>query len=300
MNALSILKYMKTLPNFGKYHPIITIGDSNVFEEYFDYYIVDNMLFIVGVTITDIGSGGYKTLTMIDPSAINNIHCDDALEADFSAVTDDGTTDAALHTAFVTKAKEIIPACAASENNFGLPMQNVRLIVGEESIRLITEGGIHVNGDLLALDVHEYNIGNIVGKPGNSINSKSRIFTTFDQVAAITIPFADTNFSPLKSHAGADIEAACSQYRINHFGSYGKGIIPYYRNEFAKGDRVWSDVEVVSKSGNPNNTVPETRKWFVSLVNKNSDVPMSKEAKANNSWAEYDPDTNTLIVTEGE
>ena len=44
------------------------------------------------------------------------------------------------------------------------------------------------------------------------------------------------------------------------------------------------------------NEKPEKRMWFVSLANKNSDIPLSKSAKANGSWAEYDPETNTLIV----
>ena len=73
MNFLSILKYLKTLDNFNKFHPVICIGGHEIFEEYYDYYIIDGIVYVLGISATDTGSGGYKNLNLSksDPGKCN-------------------------------------------------------------------------------------------------------------------------------------------------------------------------------------------------------------------------------------
>lgn len=297
MNFLSILEYLKTLDNFNKYHPIICVGCHEIFEEYYDYYIIDGIVYIVAITSSDIGSGGYKTISMINPSHITNVYIDDAMNADLSAI--ESPENPASYGDFKSKVTTFLNGCISNPNNFNLPYSKARFLVGDESIR-VHEDGIAVNGDLVSFDISEVSLGAIVGKPGNPMYSDYRMFTNLDKFQVITIPFEDLIYSPMTGFVTEELKTLCKTFRETHFGKWGNGVLPYNRGEYAKGDRVWLDVQVVSKSGNTANEKPEKRMWFVSLANKNSDIPLSKNAKANESWAEYDPETNELIVEEPE
>ena len=278
-NVLSILSYIKTLDNYGKYHPIICVGCHEIFEEYFDYYIVDNLLYIVGITITDIGSGGYKTISVVNPKAITNIYCDDALQADFSSIA---LTENVTDVDFKALAKTFLQKCISNPNNFDLPYTKVRLLVGDESIRLSED--ITLGENIFSIDINELNLGKIVGNPGSPMYGKYRVFTEYDKIQVITVPFSEVFMSPFKDIVGSDILALSDQYRMNHFGVMG---VPNYKHqEYAKGDRVWLDVTIKHKDGTVD---PEVRKWFVSKVHKNSDIPLSKEAREHDSWLEFNP-----------
>ena len=293
MNFLSILKYLKSLDNFNKFHPVICIGGHEIFEEYYDYYIIDGIVYVLGISATDTGSGGYKTFSIVDPSAITNVYIDDVLNADLSKVSGKDVVD---HAAFVTKAKAFINGCISNPNNFNLPYSKAKFLIGDEYIRAL-EDGFAINGDLVSLDVQEISISAIVGPSGlgKPMKDKFRVFTEFDKIQVITIPFSDLKYSPMANFVNEELLSLCQTYRETHYGKWGKGIVAYDHIEYSKGDRVWLDVEIKSKSGNPVNEVPEKRMWFVSKRNRNTDIPLSKEAKANDSWAEFNPEINELF-----
>lgn len=292
MNFLSILSYLKTLTDFSKYHPIISVGNKEIFEEYYDYYIIDGSLFILGISSTSVGSGGYKTLTLVNPNEITNVYIPDTLKVDLTKVT---KVDNITNAAFGDKIKTIIEGCMINPNGFNLPYSNARFLVGYESIRVL-ESGFAINGNIVSMDINELNLGVIVGAEGigKPMYNKYRVFTELPQIQAVTIPLIDLPYSPLATLVNDELITLSKNYLVSKFGTWGSGARPYEQMEYAKGDRVWTDVEVVSKSGNPDNERPEKRMWFVSLKNRNADIPLSKEAKANNSWAEYDPKTNKL------
>jgi len=296
MNFLSILEYLKTLEGFDNHHPVICVGSNEIFEEYYDYYIIDGIVYVLGITSTSVGSGGYKTLNMINPDAITNVYIDDALGADLNNVT---VSPAKGNSTFVDKAKTFINGCIKNANNFNLPYSKARFFVGDESIRVL-ENGFVVNGDLVSFDVQELSIGTMTGPAGlgKPMCDKFRIFTDFNRFQDISIPFADLKYSPMKDFVSNELLELSQNYRETHFGKWGKGVANYEHREYAKGDRVWLDVEIVSKSGDVSKNVPEKRMWFVSKANRNNDIPLSKEAKANDSWAEFDPETNALVVSE--
>ena len=288
MNFLSILSYIKTLEDYHKFHPIICIGCHEIFEEYYDYYIHNNMLYILGISSTDIGSGGYKVISVVNPASITNVYCDDKLKADFTQASEVYPNSDVLNADFISLAKTFLANCKQNPNNFNLPYSNARILVGDESIRL--SKSIEINGDLFSVDITELNIGKIVGNPGSPMCGTFRIFSEFDKIQVISAPFSEVFMSPFASIVSNEVLELSNNYRKNHFSVMG---VPNYKHqEYAMGDRVWLDVTIKRKDGT---IEPEVRKWFVSKVDRNSDIPMSKEAKEHDSWLEYDPETNEAI-----
>lgn len=282
---INVLEYLKNLDGFKNNKPIITVGINNI-ENYYDYYIKDNLLFIIFSTITDDGKNSYFNLAIINPDCITGIYCPYGLKADISKVSADKTNYSSVFTA---KMKEIIPKFldGANNNNFNLAYTKARISVGDEIIR-ITEN-TKINGDLFSIDDNNISLENIVGQPGNTMTKQFRFFSNFNKIESMYIPFDDIPLTPIKDIVGDEILDMVNNLKIN---KYGKPKVPgYERIEYSKGNRIFADIADKTK-----NEKEYTRRYFVSKINNNSYVPLSADAKEADAWLECDSDFTSEII----
>lgn len=281
---LNVLEYIKTLENFNTYKPTIVVG-TNTIETYYNYYIKDNILFIVFQQITDTGNGAFMNLGILNPNSITSIYCNPMLNVDankISSVDDYKTT-------FVNTMKSIIPNLVTGKNtnNFNIGYNKARLSTGNETIRIL-DRNISENGDFLSIDTDELSVGNIVGQPGNIMAKEIRFFTDYNKIDSFSIPLIDVPMTPVYDIIPDDIKTLIENYQYNLF--HAKGAPGYRHVQYGRGDRVWIDVTDKSKG------LTEIRKYFVSKINKNSYIPLSKESKENDAWLECDSTFKTKIA----
>lgn len=281
---INVLEYLKTLDGYKNNKPIITVGINNI-ENYYDYYIKNNLLFIIFSTITDDGKNSYFNLAIINPDCITGIYCPYGLKADISKVSANKTN---YSTIFTNKMKEIIPKFldGANSNNFNLAYTKARISVGDEIIR-ITED-TKINGDIFSIDDYNISLENIVSKPGNIMAKRFRFFTNFSKIESIYIPFEDIRLTPVKDIVDTEILDMVDNLHLN---KYGNPRVPgYERIEYSKGNRIFADIADKTK-----NEKDYTRRYFVSKINNNSFVPLSVEAKEADAWLECNSDFTSEI-----
>ena len=281
---INVLKYIKTLENYKNYKPIITVGINNI-ENYYDYYIENDLLFIVFSTVTDDGKNSYFNLAIVNPDCITGIYCPYGLHADVSAVS---ASSEKYSTAFTSTMKDIIPKFleGANSNNFNLPYVKARISVGDEIIR-ITENTV-VNGDLFSIDDSNLSVESIVGQPGNPMTKKYRFFSNFSKIESMYIPFIDIPATPIKDLVNDEILTLVDTLKTN---KYGDPKVPgYARQEYFKGDRIFADISDKTKG-----ETTYTRRYFVSKINNNNTVPLSVEAATQNAWLECDKNFTSEI-----
>lgn len=283
---LNVLEYIKTLDNFEANKPTIVIAGCNTIETYYNYYIKDSLLFIVFQQATDTGSGAYMNLGIINPDAITSIYCNPNLNVNVSDVSSNAGT---YGEAFASTIKTIIPnfVTGKNTNNFNIGYNKARISVGSEIIRILDKN-VAENGDFLSIDTNEISVGNIVGQPGNIMIKDTRFFTEYSKIDALFIPLIDVPMTPINDIISDDIKTLIENYQYNLF--HAKNAPGYRHVPYNKGDRVWIDVTDKSKG------LSETRRYFVSKLDKNSYIPLSKESKENDAWLECDSAFKTEIT----
>lgn len=281
---INVLEYLKTLDGFENNKPIITVGINNI-ENYYNYYIKDNLLFIVFSTAADDGKKSYFNLGIINPDRITGIYCPYGLKADVSKASASSTD---YSKTFTAKMKEIIPKFldGANSNNFNLAYSKARISVGYEIIK-ITEN-TKINGDLFSIDDSNLSVENIVGNPGNPMVKTYRFFSKFNKIESMYVPLADVPLTPVKDIVGTEILTLIDNFNINNYGN--PKVPGYERKEYFKGDRIFADITDKTK----NETEP-TRRFFVSKINSNYFVPLSIEAKENDAWLECNSEFTSEI-----
>jgi len=287
---LKILEEIKKSEKYSpKTHPIITLNNSEIFEEYYNYFIVNNLLFIVNATFTDIGGNPYVRISLVNPKSISSIQCPKELEFDISTI---GEITESNSTIFETAAKDILQKLGTNPNNFGISYNKTRVTIGKESL-IMPGDKIKFNGNLFSADVNGIGLENLVSDPGKSLVNEYRIYSDVKNIDCISVPLIEADLTPLLDYFDDDIKTMIKNYRNNKYGTME---VPAYKHqEYSKGNRVWVDVKVVSKSGKAENEVPEKRRYFVSKIDNNNHIPLSKEARENDAWLEYDPETNEAI-----
>lgn len=283
---LNVLEYIKTLDNFDTYKPTIVVGTSTI-ETYYDYYINNNLLFIVFQQATDTGSGAFMNLGILNPDSITSIYCHPALDVNAENLSSAAGT---YSDSFISAMKSIIPNLVTGKNtnNFNIGYSKARLSTGNETIRIL-DRNVSENDDFLSIDTDELSVGNIVGQPGNIMAKEIRFFTRYSKIDSFSIPLIDVPMTPVNDIIPDDIKTLIENYQYNLY--HAKSAPGYHHVQYGKGDRVWVDVTDNSKG------LAETRRYFVSKIEKNSYIPLSKDAKENDAWLECDSTFKTEVTT---
>ena len=129
---LGVLKYIKTLDKYGfangektkKYHPIICLGTENVFDAYWDYFIVDGRLFLIALMGSDnLLNGANLELVYINPDSISSVYIPKELQADVDGVTDETSAN------FIDDIKTLFKETIEGKENFDIPYSSMKIYI---------------------------------------------------------------------------------------------------------------------------------------------------------------------------
>ena len=203
---LGVLSYLKTLPKFKEHKPVISLS-SETFQEYYDYFIVNGYLFIVGVQeVYNVDAKVIYTLTMLNPSIIVGIFTDEELGADVSKITAEvasGNWDAA--------AKDIFSRTGSGECNNGIPYTSMKLCV-QDRVFNINES-IKCGDKLFSIDGIMLDAVNFA-KPGpqGEVYSGKRFVSSYSMVETITMPLNGVYRTPMKDYINDEIKKLIDNY----------------------------------------------------------------------------------------
>lgn len=239
---LGILKYIKTLDKYGfvnnektnKYHPIICLGTENVFDAYWDYFIVDGRLFIVALMGSDdIINAANIELVYVNPNSISSIYVPKELRANVDDATSVNSAD------FINDVKTLIKDTIYGKENFDIPYSSIKIYTGGHIV--YGNPSFKQHEDLFQLDNELINLAKVVeydNTTGQAFETR-RIIGSFDKIDAISIPFAHLPQTPFKNLVGDEIKQLCANYLSSKDMLNGVRWIKPTTSGYRQGERVW-------------------------------------------------------------
>ena len=239
---LGVLKYIKTLDKYGfangektrKYHPIICLDAENVFDSYWDYFVVNGRLFLIALMGSDnILNGANLELIYINPNSIVSVYIPKELKADVDNVTSETSAD------FIKDIKNLLKDTIEGKENFSIPYSSMKIYISGQI--LFGNSSYKQKGDLFQLDNELINIAKVVeydNKTGQAFETR-RFIGTFDKVDAVSIPFAHLPQTPFKDLVGDEIKQLCANYLSSKDMLNGVRWIKPTTSGYRQGERVW-------------------------------------------------------------
>lgn len=239
---LGVFKYIKTLDKYGfansektkKYHPIICLGTENVFDAYWDYFVVDGRLFLIALMGSDnLLNGANLELIYINPDSISSLYIPKELQADIDDVTSETSAN------FISDIKTLIKETVEGKENFDIPYSSMKIYIAGQI--LFGNSSYKQNGNLFQLDNEAINIAKVVeydNKTGQAFETR-RFIGTFDKVDAVSIPFAHLPQTPFKDLVGDEIKQICANYLSSKDMLNGVRWVKPTTSGYRQGERVW-------------------------------------------------------------
>lgn len=259
--VFDVLAYAKTLDGYKKHKPVITLG-ANVFEEYFDYFIKDGLIFIVGTTaIEDLDVTAIYTVSIINPSCVKSIHLYKDIKPNIEDIQELNITSN-----FETVAKTICEGLASGSHNFNIPIDcgvfNAEDVLGRVNETFKTSGNLY-SVETIVQDSNKFD--KMTTKDG-SILSNKLLFSSFDKMESLYVPLHNLFYTPFIDYVPDEIKDMCKTYNKNLHIFNG---IPYNENKsYHKGERIKARVDNKGKI---------EYRYYVSKINANTESPLESE-----------------------
>ena len=276
VNNLGVLTYLRSLSNYKDHKPVISLS-SEVFQEYYDYYIVNGYLFIVGVQeVVNVDAKAIFSLTMVNPKLIVGIFTDEELNPDVSKISEveSGDWDKAL--------KDIFERTGSGACNHGIPYTSMKLCVQDRVFNI--NDTVKCSDSLFSVNNPMLDAVNFA-RPGSQgeVYSGKCFVSSYDMVETITMPLNGVLKTPVKDYIDDDIKTLITTYLGNLGIANGR---PWKKNtSYHKGENIWVNVETEDKDGNKTTA----KRYFVSKIEGNFYEPINK-----NAWIETDANGKEL------
>ena len=268
---LGILSYIKNQDNYKDHKPIIALS-TDVFEDYYDYFIVGGNLFIITVQQTqNIDAPAIYTLTAINPEDIESIYVDKELNVDISNISSIETSD------FSGLAKTIIEGLASGSKNYGIPYTSATLNVMDK-VLVINETAV-VSGDLFSIDNVALDASMFANtRSQGEIYKNKRTIANLSSISTISVPLNAVPYTPMTDVCGDEVLAIVKNYLKNL--KIEKGSPMLNTRAYHKGEHVYIKVE--DKNGNV------SKRYYVSKIEGNP--PMTSLPKDDSAWIDITDD----------
>lgn len=259
--VFDVLAYAKTLDGYKKHKPVITLG-ANVFEEYYDYFIKDGLIFIVGTTtVEDLDVTAIYTVSIINPATVNAIHLYKDINPNIDNMASTNTKSN-----FETVAKKICEGLANGSHNFGICSScgvfNCQDVVGRVNDTFKTSGNLF-SVETIVQDAVMFD--KMANKDGTIMSNKI-LFGEFDKIETLYIPLHVLFYTPFVDYVPDEIKEMCKTYTKSMHIYNG---VPYSKNKsYHKGERIKARVD--------NKGTIEYR-YYVSKINGNTESPLDSE-----------------------
>jgi hypothetical protein len=259
--VLDVLSYAKTLEVYKNHKPVFSLGGT-IFEEYYDYYIKDGLLFVVGTTaVSDLEIKAMYTVSIVNPVYVKSIH----IYKDINPVIED-IPSLNMKSKFESVVKTVCEGLSKGENNFGIctdcAVFNIEDVIGNVNDTFKTSGNLF-SVETIMQDSRKFD--KMMTSDG-SILSKKTLFSSFDMIESLYIPLHKLFSTPFANIVPDEIKELCNNYTKSigiHNGT------PYKHNKsYHKGERVKARVD--------NKGTIEYR-YYVSKIGCNSDSPLDSD-----------------------
>ncbi len=268
---LGILSYIKGLDNFKKHKPIIALS-TDVFEDYYDYFIVNGNLFIVTVQQTqNLDAPAIYTLTAVNPEEIESIYVDKELNVDITTVSSVTTAN------FANLAKTVIEGLASGSKNYGIPYTSATVNIMDK-VLTINETAV-VSGELFSVDNVALDASMFANtRSQGEIYKTKRTIGNLSSISAISVPLNAVPYTPMADVCGEEVLNIVKNYLKNL--KIEKGSPMLNTRAYHRGEHVYIKVE--DKNGKI------TKRYYVSKVEGNP--PMKELPKDDSAWIDITDD----------
>ena len=274
---LGILSHIKGLEGYKKHKPIISLS-TDVFEDYYDYFIVNGNLFIVTVQqIQNLDTPAIYTLVAVNPDDIETIFVDKELDVDITSIADVQTAD------FKLLAKTLIEGLASGSHNHNIPYTSATANVMDK-LFTINETAV-ISGDLFSVDnaTLDAAMHANAGSQGEVYKIK-RMIAPLESISAISIPLNAVLYTPAVDVCGNDILDLAKNYLKNlHIEN---GIPMVAGRSYHKGEHVFVNVET-----KVNGKATVSKRYYISKSESN---PAFEELPTDDSdWIDITDEVNS-------
>lgn len=273
---LGILSHIRGLEGYQAHKPIIALS-TDVFEDYYDYFIVNGNLFILSVQqIQNLDAPAIYTLTAINPDGIETIFVDNELDVDISTISDVATAD------FKALAKTLIEGLASGVNNHGIPYTSATVNIMDK-VLTINETA-KVSGELFSVDnvALDASMFANTGKQGEIYKTK-RTIAPLESISAISVPLNAVVYTPMADVCGEDALNAAKNYLKNL--RIDKGTPMTNSRAYHKGEHVYVNVET-----KVNDKATVSKRYYISKIEGNP--PMTELPKDDSAWLDITDEVN--------
>ncbi len=270
---LGILAHIKTLEGYNNHKPIIALS-TDVFEDYYDYFISNGYLFIITVQqMLNIDVPAAFVISVINPDDIETVFVDKELNINMENITDVTPSD------FGSLAKTLIEGMASGVKNYGIPYTSATVNVMDKVIVInettVTSGNMFsVENSVLDASMHAK-----TGKQGEIYKVK-RVISEFSKISAISIPLNGAIYTPIVDVCGEDILDIVHNYIKNLHIENGTPMVE--SRSYHKGEHVY--VNVKDNNGNI------SKRYYVSKIEGN--LPLKELPKDDSLWLDI---TNDVV-----
>lgn len=274
---INVLKYLHGLDSFKEHKPWIFMSSNDMYQDYYDYWATNDGLFILCSKGAQAMGKAYYALDFIRPESIVAIFNPENKDVDASKVSGSSSVNVSD-----SKIKNILQDLATGKDNENISFNGSIITIDDGEIAYITEKTKFGNS---VFSITEPVIDNslMVGHLGEPVTVNKNVFIPYNKVNVISVPLQYVNYSPFKSMINGEIKEAVETYLKNLYGEFmvephrefkiynrGERVVFRYKEEYSNG--VLSDFKF---------------KYFISKIDGNDTLPMSKKAKEREAWVEY-------------
>ena len=274
---LNVLKYLHDLESFKTHKPIIFTSSNDLYQNYYDYWPIDNGLFILCAKSAHMIGKAYYALDLIRSNSIIGVFNPANKDVDASKIPGGDTSNISD-----AKIKSILEDLSSGKDNENISFDGAIVTMDNGETVYITD---KCKFGSSVFSVEEATLDNalMVGNPGKPIVENKSIIIPYKSVNTISIPLQYVNYSPFKSMINNDIKKCVDQYLKNIYSGF--TVEPYREFKvYNKGERIIFRYKEENKDGSLSDF---KYKNYISKIANNDTMPMSKACKERDAWLEY-------------
>ncbi len=274
---INTLKYLHDLDTFKDHKPWIFMGSNDMYQDYYDYWPTSDGLFILCSKAAHAMGKAYYALDLIRPSAIVAVFNPEVEGVDASKISGSDSSNISS-----SKIKSIMQDLSTGKDNENINFNGSIVTMDNGEVAYISDK-MKFGSSVFSITEPMIDNSLMVGHLGQPITVNKTVISSYDKVNVISVPLQYVNYSPFKSMINGEIKEAVETYLKNLYGEFmvephrefkiynrGERVVFRYKEQYSNG--VLSDFKF---------------KYFISKIDGNDTLPMSKKAKELEAWVEY-------------
>lgn len=274
---IGVLNYLHGLDSFKDNKPWIYMGSNDMYQDYYDYWVTSDGLFVLCSKGAHAIGKAYYALDLIRPSAIVAVFNPENKDVDASKVSGGSSTDISD-----SKIKSLLQDLSTGKDNKNISFNGAIVTMDNGEVAYISDK-MKFGSSVFSITEPMIDNSLMVGHLGEPVTVNKNVFVPYNKVNVISVPLQYVNYSPFKSMINGEIKEAVETYLKNLYGE--KMVEPYQEFKvYNRGERVIFRYKEEYSNGSLSGY---KYKYFVSKIDGNDSIPLSKKSKELDAWLEY-------------